>query len=369
MMLSTPHRPASIRFLLPALCLCLFVPPLPAQEAKTAITPRILAGDGTRGYRDGPGSTAQFQSPYGIVAAADGNLYVSDTLNHRIRRIDRDGKVSTFAGDGTAGFRDGPARRARFDAPSGLGIAPDGSLLVADTRNNRIRRITMDGKVSTVAGAGTIGLEDGAAAEALFDGPTGVAAAADGTIYVADTLNRSIRAIGTDGKLSTLAGERTPTPEFRDGASAEARFDTPIGIVYDAKEDVLYVADTHNHRIRRVSRKGVVSTVAGSTRGDSDGEDARFNTPYGIALGAGGTLYVTDSGNRSIRRIVPGEPVSRVSTVAGKNPARDAAGRAIRPDLPIGIATRDGSLYVVDSVGHQIIVFDGVEAPAAEPGR
>ena len=369
MMPSVLYRPVLLRCLLPALCLCLFAPLLPAQEAGTAITPRILAGDGNRGYRDGPGNTAQFQSPYGIVAAADGSLYVSDTLNQRIRKIDRDGKVSTFAGDGTAGFRDGPARRARFDAPSGLGIAPDGSLLVADTRNNRIRRVAPDGSVSTVAGVGIIGQRDGRAAEALFDGPTGVAAAADGTIYVADTLNRSIRVIGTNGRVRTLAGENTPTPEFSDGTGPEARFDTPIGIVYDAKEDVLYVADTHNHRIRRVSRKGVVSTVAGSTRGDSDGEDARFNTPYGIALGAGGTLYVTDSGNRSIRRIVPGESVSRVSTVAGKNPAKDAAGRAIRPDLPIGIATRDGRLYVVDSVGHQIIVFDGVEAPAAEPAR
>ncbi len=333
------------------------------------VTPHILAGDGTHGYRDGPGRTAQFQSPYGIAAAADDTLYVTDTFNQRIRRIDRAGNVSTFAGDGTAGFRDGAAGKARFDSPSGLAIAPDGSLLVADTRNNRIRRVAPDGSVSTVAGSGAIGLKDGRAAEALFDGPTGVAVAADGTIYVTDTLNRSIRSIDAKGKVDTLAGARTPVPEFKDGIGLDARFDTPIDIVYDAKEDVLYVADTYNHRIRRVSRRGVVSTVAGSTRGNADGDDARFNTPYGIALAPDGTLYITDSGNRRIRRVVPGLLSARVDTVAGKNPMKDAAGQPVTLDLPIGIAYRDGSLYVVDSVGQRIVAFDGVDGDDARPAN
>ncbi len=166
----------------------------------------VLAGDGHSGVADGESTRARFSDPFGVAVTADGDVYVADAGEaQRIRRIAADGAVSTLAG-GAAGFADGAGTVARFDTPSGLGLGIDGSIYVADTGNNAIRRITAAGVVSTVAGGRDAGFADGPAPRALFNGPVGVAVAPDGRIIVADTYNDRIRAIDPGGYVSTLAG-------------------------------------------------------------------------------------------------------------------------------------------------------------------
>src|SRR5215204_6295690 len=167
-----------------------------------------VAGDGSPLVRDG--KQASFSDPYGVAVAADGTIYVADAgESNRIRKISPDGNVTTLAG-GSEGFADGAGTSASFNTPSALALGPDGNLYVADTGNNRIRKITGDGKVSTVAGDGTAGYVDGPVATAQFNGPIGLTVSGDGDIYVADTYNDVIRMITTEGQVTTIAGGGTP---------------------------------------------------------------------------------------------------------------------------------------------------------------
>jgi hypothetical protein len=188
----------------------------------------VLAGDGRMGVRDGEASSARFSDPFGVAVAPDGGLLVADGVDaHRIRRIGPDGRVSTVAG-GARGLNDGPAAGARFDTPSGVAVGADGSVYVADTGNNAIRRIAPDGTVSTLAGGGQSGLADGTGVNARFNGPLAVAAGPDGKLFVADTYNDRIRVLTSDGRVTTLAG--SGGFGLLDGPAAGARFDTPCGI-------------------------------------------------------------------------------------------------------------------------------------------
>ena len=215
-----------------------------------------LAGDNSFRYRDGTGAEAWFASPSGIALDRAGNLYVADSHNHRIRKITPAGEVSTFAGGGTCQpttnpectstgnpedtYRDGTGAEARFKFPKGIAMDASGNLYVADSGNNRIRKITPAGEVSTFAGDGTDGYRDGTGAEAQFDWPNDIAIDRAGNLYVADTVNRRIRKLTPAGEVSTLAGDGTR--DYRDGTGTEAQFERPIGIALDGAGD-LYVAD------------------------------------------------------------------------------------------------------------------------------
>ncbi len=291
----------------------------------------VLAGDGVAEARDGEAHRARFSDPFGVAVTGDGTVYVADGVgSHRIRVLTPDGRVTTLAG-GERGFRDGAGSAAQFDTPSAIAIAADGSLYVADTGNNAIRRITRDGVVSTVAGDGTAGLSDGPARDARFNGPVGLAVDVAGRIFVADTYNDRLRVIDTDGLVRTLV----PT----------VRFDTPTGVAVDGSGHV-YVADTRNRLVQRIDQSGHFATplgfaaalrpiglvvapdgdvyvtdeigsivqirsdgssrvVAGSTSGfrDGPGLEARFRRPSGIALSAAGRLIVADAGNALIRLV------------------------------------------------------------------
>jgi sugar lactone lactonase YvrE len=259
-----------------------------------------LAGDGTNGFRDGFGNNAKFYAPYGVAVDAYGSVYVADAVNNRIRKITTAGDVSTLAGSGTRGFADGVGASAKFDYPTGITVDKFGNVFVTDHFNHRIRKITPAGMVSTIAGDGSIGFVDGTGVTAKFREPNYVAVDAHGNLFVTD--NNSIRKITPAGLVITLAGNGTYG--FADGIGAEARFGPPTGIAVDVNGNI-YVAEA-NDRIRKVTAAGMVSTLAGNgTEGFADGigTSAKFDSPQGVAVDASGNVFVADTYNYRIRKI------------------------------------------------------------------
>jgi sugar lactone lactonase YvrE len=260
-----------------------------------------LAG-GNQGFLDATGTAAQFNNPYGIALDAAGNVYVADYGNHKIRKITPAGLVTTVAGT-TRGFADGAGlTAAKFNNPNGLAVDTAGNVYVADYGNNRIRKISPTGDVSTLAGSDSRGFLDATGTAALFSSPYDVDIDVTGNVYVADYDNRKIRKITPLGVVTTLAGT---TPGFADGEGlTAAQFNDPTGVAVDAAGNV-YVADYDNHKIRKISPTGAVTTLAGSTSGFLDGTAtaAQFSNPNGVALDAAGNVYLVDTGNHRIRKI------------------------------------------------------------------
>jgi sugar lactone lactonase YvrE len=232
------------------------------------------------GFADGVGAEAQFKLPTGIAVDSAGVLYVADKQNHRIRKILPDGTVSTLAGS-RPGFADGVGAAARFSYPSGIAVDSAGIVYVADTSNNAIRKIALDGTVSTFVGT-----------TARFDEPYGIAVDRAGVVYVADSNNNLIRKILPDGTVSTLAGRKRKG--FVDGVGDAAQLTAPLGIVVDGA-GVVYVADSENNRIRKILPDGTVSTFAG--RG------GELSAPHGIAIDREGNFYVADTENHQIKKL------------------------------------------------------------------
>ena len=316
---------------------------------------------GTRGSSDGTGVAAKFNFPTGVATDASGNVYVADQGNHIIRKISPEGVVTTLAGTaGSAGSADGNGSAAGFSSPTGLATDASGNVYVADNGNNTIRKITSAGFVTTLAGtAGKRGNSDGTGAAATFNSPHGVAADASGILYVTDTGRGTIRKITPAGVVTTLAG----TPGVygsADGTGAAASFYTARGIATDAKGNV-YVTDINNFTLRKITPAGVVTTLAGSagTRGNSDGirAAAKFNLPLGLATDASGNLYVSDSGNQSIRKVSQIGEVTTLAGMAGEVDygSADGTGATARFNAPRGVATdTSGNVYVADRVNHTI---------------
>lgn len=229
-----------------------------------------------RDYADGVGSNASFFSPVGLVADVGGNLYVADDDNHRIRKITSEGVVTTVAGNGVEGYADGASGNAQFFYPSGITVDANQNLYVADFLNSIIRKITSTGDVITFAGNTVWGYADGAGSNVMFRGPYGITTDAAGNLYIADNQNHRIRKITPAGEVSTLAG--SGVEGYADGIGAEAQFNEPRGIAIDGIGN-LYVID-YNHRIRKITPAGEVSTLAGSgVKGYADGigTEAQFS--------------------------------------------------------------------------------------------
>jgi sugar lactone lactonase YvrE len=306
------------------------------------------------GNVDGLGNIARFNSPIGAAVDGGGNVFVADFLDNTIRRISTYDNVTTVAGSaGLSGSADGPVSVARFNHPAGLGIDGLGNLYVADEFNNTIRKITPAGLVSTVAGlAGFSGTADGTGSAARFLGPTSVQADTAGNLYVTDRGNHTIRKIAPGGQVSTLAGVGDVSGST-DGLGSAALFDQPSALVLDQAGN-LYVSDTGNETIRKILPSGLVSTLAGVPAGvgstDGTGSGARFSGPFGLAIDAAGNLYLADEGNSEIRKITSAGVVTTVAGKAVANGGVDGTGNAARFNYPEGIAIDGkGTLFVVDT--------------------
>ncbi len=306
-----------------------------------------IAGDGSAGFANGPALSGKLNGPYGLTITS-GTIYIADELNQRLRSL-VNGTLATLAGAGTIGSLDGPAAQATFSGPHNI-IASGSGFLVADTDNHRIRQIA-SGQVTTLAGS-TVGYLDGPVATAQFAEPKGMAVDGAGTIYVADFSNHCIRTI-TNGQVATLAGNGNPGAQ--DGPIAAARFRYPRDLALDASGK-LYVVDSLNHKIRLIAN-GQVTTFAGSGfQGYLNGSaaSARFNTPYSLALASGGRIFVADYSNHRIRLIENGQ----VTTSAGSGTAGflDGPPATARFNSPSGVtfSTTSGRVYVADRMNHRI---------------
>ena len=327
--------------------------------AASATVSTLAGAAGIPGFADGSPADARFQELAGISVGPDDSIFVADSGNNRIRRVATDGSVSTVAGDGTAGYADGPGASARFNAPQGVAVDASGMVYVADTGNNRIRRIAVDGTVSTVAGDGIAGFQDGAGAQARFSAPRGIALDNQGNAYVADTGNSAVRSVTPSGNVSTVAGDGTPGSSD----SPNARFNGLVGIAVDGTTLFVYVADAGNHRIRKLTPSGTTITLVGVDRGFADGSpsQARFADPSGIAVDAAGKLVVADATNSLIRFVDPGLAASgsslAVSTIAGTGDRglTNGAGNVARFFTPRGVAVSQSSAIIVADTGSQVL--------------
>ncbi|MCR8561679.1 VCBS repeat-containing protein [Mucilaginibacter sp. BJC16-A38] len=308
-----------------------------------------LAGNGTRGSLNGTGNTASFNSPKGLTVDNSGNIYIADTDNSLIRKISPTGLVTTLAGSGTAAFANGTGTAASFNDPFDVAVDAFGNVYVADLNNHRIRKITPAGVVTTVAGNNTTGSTDGAGTAASFNQPAGIAVDNAGNLYVADLTGNLVRKITPAGDVTTLSG--SGAVGHGDDIGNHASFNGPIGIAVDANGYV-FVADSYNNIIRKITPSGIVTTFAGSGAiGDADGTGtaATFHDPIGLKIDPYGNLYVTDAQNNQIRKITP---AGVVTTVTGKKlpGATDGDLAAAMFNTSFGIAIdADGNLYIGDT--------------------
>lgn len=256
----------------------------------------------TQGDVDGIGSAAQLNYPYGIAIDSNNNVFIADSNNDKIKKITPSGAVTTFAGSGSSGFADGQGTAAQFNFPVGLAIDSQDNLYVTDYQNNRIRKITPSGVVSTFAGNGTDGSQDGQGVNAEFTSPLGIAVDSQNNVYIGDEGIYNIRKITPNGDVTTLAGSGV----FGDanGQGTNAQFTYPSGLSVD-KQGTIYVADYSNNRIRKITPNGLVSTFVGSSSGfiNGSGANAKFNTPYSVIIDDNYDVYITDRGNYKIRKI------------------------------------------------------------------
>ncbi|MCC6475374.1 MAG: hypothetical protein IT514_16705, partial [Burkholderiales bacterium] len=286
-------------------------------------TVTTVAGSGLGGWSlgdGGPARNAVLDTPSGVVAAPDGSVYLSDTGHSRIRKVSPSGIISTVAGTGVSGSTGdgGPAAQAQLQVPRGLAMGPDGSLYIAD-QASRVRKVSPGGIISTVAGTGVAGFggDGGPATQAQLKAPFGVAVGTDGVVYIADTENHRIRRVGTDGVISTVAGDGTAGFAGDGGPATAAKLRQPRGLLVE-RDGALVVVDTENHRVRRIDANGTIRTIAGPGAPGTSGDGgpavaALLKSPMSIVRGADAALYLADGSGYRIRRIGSDGNITKVT--------------------------------------------------------
>jgi len=355
---------------------------LPAPQAASSLpgeldTNGTVAGSGRAGFSGDGGSAtaAQLFFPEGVALDRSSGLFIADTGNFRVRKVNLDGSITTVAGSGDPGFNQidtaTRATRAMFFWPEGLVLDQEGNLFIADTYHRLVRLVTPDGIVRTVAGRATqdvthIGFsgDGGPAPQAELSFPTGLAVDGAGTLFIADTENHRVRKVGTDGSIMTMAGTGTAGFSGDGGAATAAQLDEPWGLAVDSRGN-LFIADASNQRVRKVAPDGGITTVAGIGTAGLSGDEglataAQLNHPIGVAVDSQGNLFIVDSRNQRIRKVGPD---GLIATVFG--------GAATPPGYyPSGVAVdRVGNLLIADPLNHRIWKVSGVAAPGLLAGH
>ncbi|MFF1560817.1 RICIN domain-containing protein [Streptomyces sp. NPDC058279] len=338
--------------------------PVGVEQSAPAIS--TIAGTGIGGFEGDEGSavSARLNYPYGIAVDDTGTLYFSDHGNHRIRKVTADGTITTIAGTGAAGYKSDnvPAISALLNWPRGVAVDGAGTVYIADSSNHRIRKVTADGTISTVAGTGRAGSsgDGGLAASAQLNVPFGLAVDGTGVLYVAEYNGHRVRRITADGTISTVAGTGVAGSKEDGDLAASAQLNRPQALAVD-NLGTLYIADSNNHRIRKVTADGTISTVAGTGTAGFGGDDgpatsAQLNNPLGVMVDGTGTVYIADSNNHRIRKI---RADGTITTVTGTGTAGfngdDGPATSAQLNNPVGLAVdHAGALHIADHVNHRI---------------
>ena len=339
-----------------------------------------IAGTGVRGYSGdgGPATEAQFNLPYGVVVDEAGNVYIGDLDNDRIRKVDSTGTITTIAGTGESGLSGdgGPATEAQLSDPTGVALDGVGNLYIADTENQRIRKVDSTGTITTIAGTGERG-DGGPATGAQLSSPYGVAVDGAGNLYIGERDNQRIRKVDSTGTIITVAGTGEYSFGGDGGPATEAQLSDPTGVALDGVGN-LYIADTFNQRIRKVDFTGTITTIAGTGDYGFGGDggpatEAQLGGPTGVALDGAGNLYIADTENQRIRKV---DFTGTITTIAGTGeysfggdggPATEA-----QLSLPYGVAVDGaGNLYIADTENQRIrkVDFTGTITTIAGTGE
>lgn len=338
----------------------------PRAQAEFLIT--TIAGNGDRGYSSShENSTAtlvKLAYPYDVAIDNNNNLYIADTFNHRIRKVNAQGLITTVAGNGEEGYSGdgGMATAAKLNNPEGIDLDNQGNLYIADRDNHCIRKVDTQGFITTIAGDSNEGYsgDGGMAIVAQLNDPVSVMVDTSGNLYIADMDNHRIRKVDTQGIITTIAGNGEEGYSGDGYTATQAQLNLPHDMALDV-EDMLYIADTHNHCIRQVDTTGIITTFAGNYEEGFSGDYntatmARFNDPESLVLDKQGNLYITDMDNHRVRQITPQGIITTIAGNGEEGYSGDGeTATAAELNNPEGIALdTQGHLYIADTHNHRI---------------